>query len=109
MKNCKRDEKIHCEKLSKKIDTSYFFGNALASGTVTDISEDCMCINTKTCLPLNAKIELLISSHENFLNVSAKIRRVLLMMEDSKDNSMTVEVLNPTRKYLEFVNTFRKK
>jgi hypothetical protein len=107
MEKCGYIDTGKCRKKPEQFYVKYFCGNALCKGTVTEFSEHCMCINTDMCLPLNAKIELIIPSREEALSVHAQVRRVLLQMTDEISDSMSVEILNPSNKYLNLVDRFR--
>ena len=109
MEKCGYRDTRKCRKNQEQFDVKYFFGNTLCRGNVTELSENCICIDTKMCLPLNAKVELIIPSKAEVLNVHGKVRRVLLQMTDEISDSMSVEVLNPSSKYFNLVNSFGDK
>lgn len=100
MENCWFAGKRDCKKISSKIGVRYFWGNNLALGNVTEISRNCMCINTQFCIPLNSKVELLIPFRKSVLTVLARVSRY--KHTDSLYDTMYVEVLNSSREYLEF-------
>ena len=70
-------------------------------GTIMNISENGMRIETCMCLENNTKAELSIYANEQFLHVPFKVARII---NDNKFYSaMGIEVLQPTPDYLEFV------
>lgn len=95
-----------CKKTSSKIEVRYFWGNVLALGNITDISSNCMCINTKFSFPLNSRIELLIPFKKNVLTILARVSRY--KHTDSLYDSMYVEVLNQNKDYLELLNALKE-
>ncbi len=103
MESCEYGGERDCKKMSAKVNARYFFGNFLSLGTVTGLSENCMCINTDMCIPLGSRIELLIPSGKDILSVPVSVRR--FNNKDSIFDTMCVEVLNPSSGYTEFVNS----
>ncbi len=97
-------ERIHVE-----LKVNFFYGNKFSSGTVTNISENGMCIKTETRLPCGSKVELFILSKEEVLSVPVRVNRLRIVMIGNFYDILGVEILNPTKKYLEFVNSFRMK
>jgi hypothetical protein len=106
MEKCGHIDKRACKKATVNLDVRYLCGNTLCRGTVTELSENCVCINTNMCLPLNARVELIIPSKEKVLNITGQVRRVLLQMTDRESDSMSVEVINPSRQFLQLVDSF---
>ncbi len=74
-------------------------------GIATNISEKGMCIKTGTCLPCDSQIRLQIPLKDTQLEVPAQVIRV----ETTGDfyDTMGVELLKPTKKYLKIVNSFK--
>ena len=75
------------------------------SGSLVNISENGMLISTSMCPPIRAKFEVSIPIGDEVLKVPVKVRR-----ETKKDNvydSVGLEVLNPPKKYLEFISDLR--
>lgn len=64
-----------------------------------------MCIETGMRLLFNPRVELLITLKEKGLNVTAKVSWILMI--DSINDTMGVEVLNPPKEYLEFIDRLR--
>jgi hypothetical protein len=70
---------------------------------VNEISEGCMCIETDCFIPLNSKIELMIPFKIHTLNVPVRVKGHL--HTECQHDVMNVEVLKPSREYLDFVNS----
>jgi hypothetical protein len=62
-----------------------------------------MCIETDCFIPLNSKIELLIPVKKNVLSVQVRVKGHLRTAY--QHDVMNVEVLKPSREYLDFVNS----
>lgn len=107
MENCWFTGTRDCQQIASKVDVRFFWGKKLALGNVTEISENCMCINTHYCFPLNSSIELLVPFKKNILTIPVRVGSY--RHTDSLHDTMYVEVLNPDRKYLEFASSFRKR
>jgi hypothetical protein len=107
MGSCNFSREADCKKLSSKVDVKYFWGKNLAFGNITDISKQCMCISTKFTFPLNSKIELLIPFKSKVFSVLSRVSGY--EHTNSLYDNMSVEVLNCSQEYLEFVNSFEKR
>ena len=101
MESCDYTGTRECKKINVNVGARNFFGNFLSFGTVTYLSKNCICLNTKMCLPLNSTIQLHFPSKENILHVPAKVSNYS-SAHDFHDITR-VEVLNPSREYFEFV------
>lgn len=99
-------EKRRDKRIPAHIEAKFFFGNTLCPGIVTNISEYGMCIDTRMFLPFDANIELIIALKNEVLNVPVSVKRVV--MTDSFYDTMGLEVLNPTREYLELIESLKK-
>jgi len=64
-------EKRAKERIPASIDAKHFVGNSLYAGTVKNLSENGIYINSDFCLPTNSLFELLISLNENVSNIPA--------------------------------------
>ncbi len=71
------------------------------SGTVKDLSEKNLFINSIICFPVGSTLEMIILSKKKVLTVPVKVKRV--MNTDGIDKGMGVEVLNLPKEYLEIV------
>lgn len=88
------------------LEAKFFYGNTLSSCTIENISKNGMGISSEICSFLNSQIDLFILFKENVLTVPVKINRIV---EDYDLNMLGAEVLNPTRKYFEFVDSVKEK
>ena len=93
-----------CKKTSLKLNAGYFFGSSLALGNITDISKSCMCINTRYCMPLSSMIKLFLTFKRNVLDISVKVNKFAHL--NRLHDIMSVEVLNPSKEYIDFVDSF---
>ena len=98
-------EKRAKERIPASIDAKHFVGNSLYAGTVKNLSENGIYINSDFCLPTNSLFELLISLNENVSNIPVKVRRAV--KEGAFYNAMGIEVLKQPKEYLEFVNRLK--
>lgn len=92
-----------CKNVQSRIDGQFFCFNTLYTATVNEISECCMCINTTFFIPLNSRIELLIPFKVHTLSVPVRVKGHLLTV--CEHDVMSVEVLKPSREYLDFVKS----
>jgi Tfp pilus assembly protein PilZ len=72
------------------------------SGILTNISEKGMFISTPICFPLDSRLNILINSNKEMLNIPVRIRWI--RKSTDKYDGIGVEVLELTNKYLEFVS-----
>jgi hypothetical protein len=93
-----------CKKVLSKIEARYFCCNFLYAAILNEISNSCMCIETDCFIPLNSKVELMIPLKKNVLSVPVRVKGHLRTAH--KHDVMSVEILRPSKTYLEFVNTF---
>ena len=76
------------------------FGTFLA-GTVTDVSENGMFINTSVCFPPGSPFEILIHSKKEVLKIPFRVSRTA--KTGNSYNGMGVELLSMPRGYLELL------
>lgn len=108
-------KKRQFERVSVDVPISFFYDNALYVGTVTNLSNKGMYIESDMCLPFKSKFEIFLSSNSKVelliplkyedLEVSVKVKR--LMKKNGCYHGMGVEVLKESEEYLGFVNGFR--
>lgn len=96
-------EKRTSDRIPKKLSVRFPCCDSFSSGTVTNLSEEGMFINTDKCFPTQAKFEILIPFKKEILNVPVKLVRLAKM--GKMYNGMGVKLLNLPEKYLEFVIT----
>jgi hypothetical protein len=98
-------EKRAFNRISAKIEARFFFGNIFYSGTVLNISEKGMFINTRRVLPSDAMFVIIIREDNELLKVIAKVKRVVYSTAEKQ--GMGVELLSPSVGYLQFINSLR--
>ncbi len=74
-------------------------------GTIMNISENGMRIESCKCLPLNTEGKIVIFSNNNDVHVPIKISR--LIKDNGFYDAMGIEILNPTLKYIELVTSLK--
>ena len=94
-----------CERIPSSLVVKFHQDNSVCYGIATDISEKGMCIKSGICLPCDSKFKLQIPLKNSHLEVSVKVRRV--EKTDGFYDTMGVELLKPTKKYLKIVNSFK--
>ncbi len=99
------------ERIPAGLRTRFFYGNTIFTGTVTNLSENGMFINTRMYLSSDSRFEILIPLKEETLRVPVKVSRIV-KTDDFYDyniykNGMGVKLLNPPQNYLEFINRLR--
>jgi hypothetical protein len=93
------------ERISTSIGVRFFSGESEYHGTVTNLSEKGMFINTKVNFPLKPQLEIFVPMKKEVLNFPVTIKR----FNKSGDvyNAIGVELLHAPQSYVEFVNTLR--
>ena len=98
-------EKRVCARILANIDSRFFYGNLFYSGLVTNLSDRGMFISTKSFLPSDAMFIIIIRLENEFLKVIAKVKRVTSKVDNNA--GMGVELLNPPRSYIDFINRMK--
>ncbi len=93
------------ERIPTNLQTTFLSDNTSYTGTVTDLSENGMFINTRVDFPFNSRLEIRIPLKEEILKVPVKVSRI--KKTDDFYDGMGVELLNPPPNYLEFVNRLK--
>lgn len=93
-----------CNKVLTSLDVIFYCCNSLYSGTVKEISESCICLNTKFCFPLNSMFELLVPFQRKVLDIPVRVSRLAYI--NNLLDTMSVEVLSPSKEYTDFVESF---
>jgi hypothetical protein len=101
MKDCEITEERGCKETEVSIDARYFYGRILAFGAVKNLSESCMCINTKYCVPLNSVMQIIIRSKKE--NFSVPVRVCKYFKKNGRYDTISVNVLNASNEYVELV------
>jgi hypothetical protein len=94
------------ERAPASLPVKLLLGNIYDSCDTKNLSKTGMFLNTWKPLPLGLKIGLLIPSRNN-VKVSARVAR--LVEKDDLFDGMGVEILDPSREYLECVDVFMRK
>lgn len=97
-------ERRTLSRIPTNIDARFFYGNMFYTGTVLDMSEKGLFLNTKRYLPNDAMFVLIFHLEGTLLKVIAKVKR--RETSDAK-NGMGVELLSPSINYLEFVDSLK--
>lgn len=82
----------------------YFRGNLFTLGNVIGISESCICIKTKFCLPLNSIFELLLPWKRTVLDLPVRVSG--FTHSNTLHDTMSVDVVNPSKEYSDFVENY---
>jgi hypothetical protein len=94
-------EKRTSDRIHKKLNVAFPCCNSFHAGTVLNLSEDGMLIDTKTWLPLESTFDILIPFKKEVLKVPVKFVRLVKAGKNYK--GMGVKLLSLPKKYLEFV------
>jgi hypothetical protein len=91
------------------IGVHFFFGNSLCSGTIKNLSENGMLVDTKICFPLQSRFDILfpLKQKEDSFNIPAEVSRVI--KEGSFYDAMGVKVVYQPHEYLEYVTHLKAK
>ena len=91
-----------CLRILLKINVKFYCCEKVYSGTVTNISEKGMFIRTnEMCFPDNRQFDLTIPLEDEYAIVPVKINRLVNL--EGGQCGMGVELLNPSLKYVEYV------
>ena len=94
------------KRIPTDIRVKFFFGTSICFGTIANLSENGMFVNTNICFPPYSTFEILLPLKENVLNISVMVRR--MVKEGDFYNAMGVEVLDQPEEYLQFVQSLKK-
>ena len=94
-------EKRNSPRIPKSLKVVFPCCNKLYPGTVTNLSESGVLINSEINLPIKARFEIIISIKKKLFKIPAIFVRLDKKGENYK--GMGVELLNPPKIYLEFV------
>ena len=93
------------ERIPVDLKVRYFLGDTACNGTVKNLSEKGMYINTVIDFPFDSNFELILPLNDEVMKISVVIRRVVKSKEGYE--GMGVELLEPPDNYLRFVNELR--
>lgn len=98
-------EKRACTRIPANIEVRFRCNSAEYSGAIMDISEGGMFISTsETYLPFDVEFEIPIFLNDAISYMPVNLVRVIL---SPNINGIGVKLRNPTKKYLEFVNSLK--
>ena len=100
-------EKRDAERIQANLDVNYYCGNTVCHGTVTNISEKGMFINTKIEFPFDLNFELNIQLGTEMLKAPVTVKRIV--RTDNYYGGIGVELSDPPRSYLEFIERLKLK
>ena len=103
--SCMFKESRSCARMQTNIDARYFYGNLFYSGTVLNLSDCGMFISTSRFLPSDSMFVVIIRLEDELLKVIAKVKRIA--STDGNSAGMGVELLSPSRSYLDFVSKMK--
>jgi hypothetical protein len=92
-------------RIPTKIDTRFFYGNLFYTGTVLNLSEKGMFINTRRYLPPESILVVIIHIDNELMKVIATVKRSV--RNNSDCDGMGVELLRPSVGYVEFVKSIK--
>jgi hypothetical protein len=90
-------------KIRSNLKIRFFCSHSFCAGTVKSLSENAMFIETKMTLPIDRKFDVVICLREKLIKVPVRLRK--LMGNNKSYDIMAVEVLNPQKDYLEFIDS----
>ena len=89
------------ERMPINLSARFPCANAFCPGTVTDLSENGLFINTELCFPVDSKIQIFIKLKDEMLKLPVEIVRIV--KSGYKYTGMGVKILSIPKQYLEFV------
>jgi hypothetical protein len=89
------------KRVNEKLPVRFPGHNTFYSGTVTDLSETGMFINSEIYFPIQSEFEMIVLLKEDLLRVPVKIARIVKTGDIYV--GMGVELLNLPKEYLEHV------
>ena len=95
------------DRIPANLEAKFSWSEKINSGTVADLSENGMLINTRMCPPVRANFDVFISLEEDILKVPVKVCR--LVRKGRLPDAVGVEISNPPRRYLDFIDSLRWK
>jgi hypothetical protein len=107
MAKCGLEAERTCVKIRSKALINYFFNKTLASGNIAAISDQCICISTQYCIPINWSIKLLLPSKNSVFCLPVRVFRYF--SSESIYHVMCAEIISPSREYQEYVSGFDKR
>lgn len=89
-------------KIRSNLKIKFFCSHSFCAGTLTGLSETGMLIETKMTFPFDRIFDVVICLRERLIRVHVRFRK--LIGDNKSYDIMAVDVLNPQKDYLEFIN-----
>lgn len=93
-------EKRSDRRLTARIDARFFYGSLFYSGTILNISVKGMFIAARRSFPPGTVFVVLFRIDGDVLKVIARVRRISVI--DGEVEGMGLELVSPSRRYMEF-------
>ena len=87
-------------------DKPRYSGNTINLGKASNISEICICIDTRYCFPIDSDINLLIPFERDVLSVYGRVRSIT--HHNILCETISVDILNPSKEYIKYVYSFNR-
>ena len=97
------EDRVNCWELSSKISARYL-GNKINLGKAANISEACICIDTKYCFPIDSELKLLIPFERDVLSVHGRVRSST--HRNNINETVSFSILNPSIEYMKYLESF---
>ncbi|MEN8262531.1 MAG: PilZ domain-containing protein [Nitrospirota bacterium] len=98
-------EKRSFERIDTDVDVRFSYGYIFYTGSIKNLSERGLYIRTKNCLPDNSLILIMFRVEDELLKILARVKRST--KSNRYNDSMGIAVLNPQRKYIDYVNNMK--
>lgn len=98
-------EKRTSERIVTNMEVNFNCGNSIRRGTVTNISERGMFIYTNMKFPFDLSFDLHLNLENKVIRTPVTVKRIT--RTDNYYGGIGVELLNPSRNYLEFINRLK--
>jgi hypothetical protein len=95
-------EQRRSKRISQNLNAALPCCNKLYAGTVSNLSENGMLIDSDISIPINSRFEIIIQIGKEILKIHAI--HIRLVKNGKNCNGMGVELLYPPQKYLDFVS-----
>ncbi len=103
MVSYEKEDRVNCREISFKISARYS-GNKINLGKAMNISETCICIETRYCFPLDSDINLLIPFEKDVLSVYGRVNSIT--HKHDINETISFDILNPSKEYIKYVDSF---
>lgn len=99
-------EKRSSERIDTNVEVNFNCGNSIRHGTVTNLSARGMFIYTKIEFPFDLSFDLHLNLENKMIRTPVTVKRIA--RTDNYYGGIGVELLNPSRNYLEFINRLKQ-